>query len=142
MITKEEYLKAVDICTLYEMQQKKKVVSEKERMEKVNELVNELIAEYDLANETRKQVTRMRRQALMWWLSKNTGYEYHYIGGLFGKGHSTVTNSVKRVNELFDIGDGYFHYTVSPILEKLIHYRRRMEFFRRRGRYSIKTKKK
>lgn len=84
---------------------------ENSRLESIDKTVNDLIKKHQLIGSQKLEI-KTKRQAIMWWLRKNTDYNLRTIGEkVTNKDHSTVLHAIRRVNEYIDTND-----------ELLLHY--------------------
>lgn len=126
-ITKQRYIEALEIVhayTLQEIQEIKfndhKMVQEANRMNSIIEKVYELMTTYGLALKTRRAEIVWKRQAIAWWLRKNTSKSLDEIGRILGLDHATVIYSCRKVDALQK--DNLFMMEVSPVLGELEVY--------------------
>lgn len=72
----------------------------------LSEICNKVnLPEKEIKGETRKFPFTMYRQVLMYVISKQTRLTREQIGGMFNRNHSTVTMSIKKVEDLLSIED-------------------------------------
>lgn len=131
MISKEEYLQATRIVYMYTLQEikrenrkKSSIRIEIELNNMIVEKVEELIKVFDI--KTNREIeNKFRRQAIMWWLRKNTSFSLKKIGELMGGyGHATVINAIKIHNQLSDANDKLYVRLRTEVFDFLEPYKK------------------
>lgn len=137
-ITREEYLEALAIVHKYTLEEIRKdkykvddIIIENNRINAIHEQVRNIVVYYDLDKRTglgkqsRRNDLVQKRQALAWWLRRNTNKSLNDIGTLIGiDNHCTVLHAIKRMDNAFDVKDKLFIEDVQPILDTLEPYKK------------------
>ena len=137
-ITREEYLEALAIVHKYALEEIRKdkykvddIIIENNRINAIHEQVRNIVVYYDLDKRTglgkqsRRNDLVQKRQALAWWLRRNTNKSLNDIGTLIGiDNHCTVLHAIKRMDNAFDVKDKLFIEDVQPILDTLEPYKK------------------
>lgn len=137
-ITRDEYLEALAIVHRYTLEEIRKdkfkfddIVVENNRINAIHEQVRNIIVYYDLdkrvgdGKQSRKNNLVQKRQALAWWLRKNTNKSLSDIGTLIGiDNHTTVLHAIRRMDNAIQVKDKLFLEDVQPILDTLEPYKK------------------
>ena len=137
-ITREEYLEALAIVHKYTLEEIRKdkykvddIIIENNRINAIHEQVRNIVVYYELDKRTglgkqsRRNDLVQKRQALAWWLRRNTNKSLNDIGTLIGiDNHCTVLHAIKRMDNAFDVKDKLFIEDVQPILDTLEPYKK------------------
>lgn len=137
-ITRDEYLDALAIVHKYTLEEIRKdkykvddIIIENNRINAIHEQVRNIVVYYDLDKRTglgkqsRRNDLVQKRQALAWWLRRNTNKSLNDIGTLIGiDNHCTVLHAIKRMDNAFDVKDKLFIEDVQPILDTLEPYKK------------------
>lgn len=98
---------------------------ENSRLESIDKTVNDLITKHQLIGSQKLEI-KTKRQAIMWWLRKNTDYNFRTIGEkVTNKDHSTVLHAIRRVDEYIDTNDELLLHYCSQIWEDLNQFKNR-----------------
>ena len=137
-ITKDEYLEALAIVHRYTLEEIRKdkfkmedMVVENNRINAIHEQVRNIVVYYDLdkrsgnGKQLRKNKLVQKRQAIAWWLRRNTNKSLNDIGTLIGiDNHCTVIHGIKRMDNAIEVNDKLFLEDVQPILDTLEPYKK------------------
>lgn len=137
-ITRDEYLEALAIVHRYTLEEIRKdklsvdnIVVENNRINAIHEQVRNIVVYYDLDKRTgagkqsRRNDLVQKRQALAWWLRRNTNKSLNDIGTLIGiDNHCTVLHAIKRMDNAIQVKDKLFLEDVQPILDTLEPYKK------------------
>ena len=137
-ITRNEYLDALAIVHRYTLEEIRRdklivddIVMENNRIEAIHEQVRNIVVYYDLdkrvgdGKQSRKNSLVQKRQAIAWWLRRNTNKSLVDIGTLIGiDNHCTVLHAIKRMENAIEVNDKLFLEDVQPILDTLEPYKK------------------
>lgn len=119
---KDEYLKLhleqCDIIAEFEKQNEK--LADRPRLEIIKQRVAILKAMYQLDLKSRKREILIPRQALQYWLKKNTQLTLTEIGKMTGgKDHATVLHSTRQIESFLFMKDQDMLELCRPIWDAL-----------------------
>ncbi len=137
-ITRDEYLEALAIVHRYTLEEIRRdkvtvdnIVIENNRINAIHDQVRNIVVYYDLdkrsgnGKQSRRNDLVQKRQALAWWLRRNTNKSLNDIGTLIGiDNHCTVLHAIKRMENAMEIKDSRFLEDVQPIIDTLEPYKR------------------
>lgn len=133
MITKEEFIRALDVVAQYtaeeirrENKNKDIVFIDYQRVKNAEAIVENIISTFELTRNCRYEHILFKRYAVMWWLRKNTGKSLKEIALIFGKSnHATVINACKQHEALTAINLGRYMSETTEILSHLSAFDRK-----------------
>lgn len=97
---------------------------ENSRLESIDQAIQTLITKHQLIGSQKLEI-KTKRQAIMWWLRKNTDYNFRTIGEkVTNKDHSTVLHAIRRVDEYIDTNDELLLHYCSQIWKDLNQFKK------------------